>query len=796
MRFFWLYLTKYFAMFKKILIALLLAILMAAGGLWYYALQNKPVYNGELKIKGLHQPVEVFFDEYGVPHIYAKDQHDAYLAFGYIHAQDRLWQMELLRRIAPGRLSEIFGADMIDVDKYFRGMGIAQATKRTLQQLDTTQASYQLAKAYLEGVNLYIKNGKTPVEFSILGIEKVPYTLEDVYNVFGYMSFSFSVAAKTDPLLSQLQEKLGSAYLKELSIDPDPTATLIHNYPKKESHSISAIAVQVNNILKKSPVQPFIGSNSWVVGPKKTRNKKVIFANDPHISFAQPAVWYQAHIVTPQYEMYGFHLGLTPFPLLGHNRNYAYGLTMFENDDMDFYYEPANAEFSERTEVIKVKGEEDVRFQVRMRKHRPVMNDFIETIKNEDTPVSVDWIYTRPDLKNEMLQVAYQISHANSLKEFKDGASKIHAPGLNVMYGDAKGNIAWFASAKLYTRKNKVNTKFVLDGSGDDDQLIFLDFKENPQAINPPWNYVYSANNQTDKITTGYYPGYYLPGDRARRIVDLIKPGKDFTRDDMMKMQLDVQSPVAAGLIKTVLTDLSTVKLSENEKKAIEILKQWKGDYKKEEIAPVIYNKFLYRFAYNTFADEMGDDNFEQFTHTMLFKRQLGKQIKKYKSVWWDDKNTDDIRENREEIFTRSFHESITALEKQFGNDIEDWTWSEAASVTHKHVFDKSALLRHFFNVGPFKTNGGEMVINNHIYNLTDSGIYDIYAGPSTRRVIDFSDVENSVAILPTGQSGNVFSKHYKDQAQKYLNGEFIRMNLNEQEIRSSEDQLLLQPEK
>ncbi|MEN8187859.1 MAG: penicillin acylase family protein [Bacteroidota bacterium] len=777
-------------MFKNILKFLFLIVIILAVGFFFFVNNNKPQYDGELNIANLNDKVTVYFDDIGVPHIYAQNQHDAYVALGYVHAQDRLWQMELVRRIAAGRLSEIFGKDMVDTDKFFKGIGIEEAAIRSIQKLDTTTTAYKLTTAYLDGINQFIKNGATPIEFTLIGIEKENYTIKDIYNVFGYMSFGFAQAHKTDPLMTNLKNKLGYHYMVELGLRSEPNTTMIGNF-NPDYKTDSKIASAVDDILDNSVVPPFIGSNSWVVGEKKTKNKKVILANDPHIEFSQPAVWYQSHIVTPDFEIYGFNLSLTPFPLLGHNHDYAYGMTMFENDDIDFYTENGEQKYEERNYTIKVKDEEDVELQVKVGKHGPVMNDFIDLIDSEEN-IAMDWVYTKFD--NDMLDVSYKISHANSLSEFKKGVEKIHAPGLNLMYGDAKGNIAWFAAAKLYSRESDVNTKYILES--ENDKVTYHDFDQNPQAVNPPWNYVYSANNQPKAVNERLYPGYYLPEDRAKRIVDLIQPKDDFTKEEMQEMIMDVTSSVVPKNINTVIENLSKVNLSENEKEAIQILMDWDGDYKSSHTAPTIYNKFIYHFLENTFADEMGEEAFKQFLKTHLYKRQIAMQIQNRKSIWWDDITTKEIKENRDEIFTTSFHEAITALEGQFGENMEEWTWDKALTITHKHTFDKVDALKDFFNVGPFTTDGGNEVINNQLFPLNGSGKYEVRGGPSTRRIVDFSDVENSVAILPTGQSGNVFSKHYDDQAQKYLNGEFVKMMLNKEEIQQSKDKLVLEPVK
>ena len=195
---------------RSLRILLILAILIFICG-WLYSKTYQPNYSGELALKNISEEVTVYFDDIGVPHINAQNQKDAYVALGYVHAQDRLWQMELMRRIAAGRLSEVFGKDLLGVDQFFGGLGIEEAANKTIANLDTTTEAYILTQSYLDGVNQFIEDGKTPLEFTLVGVEKEKYTLKDIYNVFGYMSFSFAVAHKTDPLLTEIKEKLGAS---------------------------------------------------------------------------------------------------------------------------------------------------------------------------------------------------------------------------------------------------------------------------------------------------------------------------------------------------------------------------------------------------------------------------------------------------------------------------------------------------------------------------------------------------------------------------------------------------------
>ena len=793
---------KFLKRFLRILLVLVVLVFVL---FWFYAQSAQPNYSGELELKNISEKVTVYFDDIGVPHINAKNQKDAYVALGYVHAQDRLWQMELMRRIAAGRLSEVFGKDLLKVDRFFGGLGIEEAANKTIATLDKASEAYILTQAYLDGINQYINEGKTPLEFTLLGLEKEKYTIKDIYNVFGYMSFSFAAAHKTDPLLTEIKEKLGASYLNELLGSYNENLTIIKN---KTPDKINAtISKAVASIMDDLPVSPFIGSNSWVIAPEKTKNGKVIFANDPHIEFSQPSVWYQNHIKTPNFEIYGFNVALMPFPLLGHNREYAYGLTMLENDDINFYVEENNPDnpleyktpngfkkYELVDKTIHVKNEIDTSFQVKVSKHGPIMNGLIEHVTDK-RPIAMNWVYTQ--LPNEMLEVSYGISHSKSINEFKKVTAKIHAPGLNVMYGDAKDNIGWFSSAKLFQLRDSLSTKTYLDGaSGNDEILEYLPFEENPQAINPKWNYVYSANNQIDSVRGKLYPGYYLPQDRAKRIVELLEEKNSFTKNDVAEMVYDVKSSTVSKISKNLLKSVDELKLTVSEKKAASILENWDGTHLKTSIGPTIYNRFLYEFLKATYNDELGN-SFELFINTQLQDQVLPAQIEREKSVWWDNISTKDKIETRKDIIHSSFKKSISFLQNQLGENVDNWTWNRVVSIEYEHAIGKAGgLLRKFFNVGPFETVGGNEVINNQIFKLDSTGYYKITAGPSTRRIIDFSDVENSLAILPTGQSGNVFSEYYKDQTQKYLDGKFVKMKLNQSEIEQSENVLILKPKK
>jgi penicillin G amidase len=487
---------------------------------------------------------------------------------------------------------------------------------------------------------------------------------------------------------------------------------------------------------------------------------------------------------------------------LAHNRQYAYGLTMFENDDVDFYQEennPNNAnqylhkdnylDYKNLKKTIKVKDSTDIVLNIKQSIHGPIMNGILTGL-NATKPIAMSWIYTQE--KNQILEAVYALSHTKNITDFRQHTELIHAPGLNIMYGDAKGNISWLASGKLYKQQKEVNPNFILNGSnGIDDKKEFLPFSKNPSALNPTWNYVYSSNNQPEAIDGYLYPGYYLPKDRAQRIVNYLEPKNNWTKEDVEKMILDNTSTSSSKIITNVLNEISTTNQSNNYKKACEIVGKWNGSNNLNDIAPTIYNKFIYRYLENTFKDELGNDKFSAMLSTHFVKQMIEPQIANENSVWWDNVATKNKKETRIEILQKSFNETISELEKQLGKDVNSWTWNKVHTLKHNHPIGQLSIFDKFFNVGKFEIPGSNEVINNLMFGFSGNGKYEVKAGPSTRRIIDFSDVENSVSILPTGNSGNPMSKHYNDQAEMYNKGEFRKMKMNKKEIIATSTKLV-----
>lgn len=786
---------------KKLLLGLLLivAIIALIGFLFINSLT--PTYEGEKELQQLADQVDVYFDSYGIPHIYASSEEDALRTLGYVHAQDRLWQMELLRRAGSGRLSEVFGELTVETDKFFRSLGIDEHNSKNLENMDANDPVIKLTEAYLDGINQFIAEGPTPVEFYLTGLEKSEFTLKDVMNAVSYMGFTFNKGAR-DIVNTNLINVLDSVYTKEL-FDDNPSDAIKIPVTLNDSVTTSAMVYhnQIQKALENLPIPEIYGSNSWVLSPAKTVTGDVLFENDPHIAQAQPSVWYEAHLVTPNYEKYGYYLAGVPFPLLSHDRNMAHGFTMLANDDTNFYYEenhPSDTTLYKYKDewrsykyvehVIKVKDAEDIIFTVKRTHRGPIVNENYanRTRVKGEKPVSMYWLFTQFD--NQLLHGLYGINHAANIEEFQESLPKIHAPGLNVMYGDKEGNVAWWGTAKLYRLAEGLSTKFILNGaSGQDDPIEFLPFSENPHAINPESNYVYSANNQPDSTAGMFVPGYFANSEnRAGRIMDAMKAKPSgWSKEDMANLANDVKLRTAESFVDSYFAKLKSSEFSDEQLNFIEAFKAWNGTFSVEDNYGLFYEYLRKNLHSALFADEF--ESMEVYSSYGV-QLKLDKIFKNDSSVWWDNRTTVNRKETKIDILNQTFKTTWQEVSKKFGNNPMEWKWNKVHFLEHDHPIGRVASLREYFNVGPFPSPGTGGTLNNQGFRNMPDGSFKVTSIPSTRRIIDFSDIENSISILPTGQSGNPFSQFYKDQAEMYINGEFRKMMMNENEIKKTSE--------
>jgi penicillin amidase len=783
--------------FLRYLLYTVLALgLLGAVGLYFYLGSKQIDYQGERALPGLRAEVEVLYDSFGIPHIYGQDEEDVYHALGYVHARDRLFQIEGARRLASGQLAEVFGPDLLETDKFFRTLGFRQYARRTIDSAYVPSAPHTRAvRAYVRGVNEFIKTGPLPVEFDLLGIPATEFTEEDVEMISCYMAFSFAMAFSTEPVLTMVKEKYGPAHLRELGanwpagqpmIPADSVAPPVAQRPAATPPDYAALLALGNRLRQWEqalfPVAPFHGSNGWVLAGRKTASGKPLLANDTHIGFAQPSVFYEAHLVCPGFNFYGNFIGGVPMAVLGHNPHGGWGLTMFENDDVDFYREKPNPQnpnqvwfrdhwedLEVRQEVIKVKGQPDHSLTVRHSRHGVLLDGVSGQLKAAGAPVALWWtLYQFP---SRSIQAFYDLAHARHAGEAAQAAALLHAPGLNIMWADTAGNIAWWAAAKLPQRPPHVDPALLLDGaSGQDEVLGWHPFADNPQSLNPASGVVYSANNQPSARAGGLVPGYYVPGDRARRISELLYTDwADWDQAKVRAMLQDDLNPNARDLVRDLLPRLAPA-IGPGARPALQALEKWDGTHALAATAPTIYYRFLFRACQGIFADELGQEGLQAFISNHALKRNLATILRNPASVWWDNVATPE-QETQAAVLARAFDQAVADLTAQLGADPAQWRWERVHHLTHQHPLHVLPVVGHYFNVGPFAVPGGSETINNLDFRLDSTGLYPVTYGPALRRVVDFGRPGTATSINPTGQSGHFRSPHYADQAGAFAQG-------------------------
>ena len=721
----------------------------------------------------LEKEVDVYFDDYGIPHIVAENKIDAYKAMGYVHASERMFQIEMMRRVGSGRLSEVLGEEFIETDKLFRGLLTPKKfeTQTMKFERDSAQAWYKQTAAYLDGINHWISEDHSVPEFMLLGIEPDSMTINDIQAIAGYMAYSFGLAQRVDPLVHWVNENLGEEYLRDFGLnhyETEPYIPTTNGFAEPIYEVMHASA----NAIDRVPLAQWHGSNSWVISGSMTKSGLPLLCNDTHIGYSVPQTWYETHIRSGEFELYGNFLPGVPFALVGHNDHMAWGLTMLEQDDMNFFAEKFDKEgaaylyesswigLHANQETIAVKDRPDTVVNIRYTHHGPIVNDVYDVLP-DNPPLSLWWDFTRFD--NDLLHAFYKLNNCSSIESAAAAASMIHGPGLNLTYGDVDGNIAWWACAKLQQRNNPVNTKLILDGTSSvHEPTGYYPFSKNPHSINPPWGYVYSANDQPGPIDSVFIQGYYKPHHRADRIKQLLPLRNDWTVTRMKPVITDVKSPLDAALYDELRSVAS-----------FDELPVWAGDHEINEIGPTIYYRALYHILHHAMADELGEDRFKVFLNTHWMKRGYALLLMDEQNPWWDDVSKEG-NQTRDEIIKLGFEDAIEDLTSELGPDRNQWTWNTQHKLHLKHSFSESlGVFGSILNSESVGVRGGHETVNQSGFLLTADQLHEIKVGSQMRIICDLDDPRSSVSISPAGQSGNFMSPYYMDQFDKYCSGEF-----------------------
>lgn len=792
---------------RKILFLLLLGIifLAIALGIANYLLKSSlPVYDGKIILSGIENTVEIYRDEYAVPYIRANSDLDAAFALGFLHAQERLFQMDIMRRVGFGRLSEVLGTKTVPFDRMFKSMRFGKIAKHIYEDLEEPYKSH--IEAYAAGVNSFIKEaeGNFQIEFSLLNYQPEKWLPEHTLVIGKLLAWELNISWWADIAFTSLIQKFGIEKVKEIIPSFEENApTIVPEFITKIP-SIPQGFVDTDKMFREfiGTTGTHIGSNNWVVGSQKSASGKPIIANDPHLAFQTPSKWYVVSIRSRNWDVDGFTLPGVPVIVIGKNENLSWTMTNVMADDADFYIEKLDSSRSKyllddewhelriENDSIFVKDSANIEMISKWTHRGPIISHIhpYSSINNDSllTELEISMRWTALEFHTELAAI-YDINFSENESEFKLGAEKFTAPGQNFVYADKDGNIGYVCAAKLPVRKTN-STTFIFDGTdSSNDWTGFVAFEEMPMFSNPSSGFIATANNKTVKDFKYHISNLWEPPSRIQRIYELLQQNEIHSVHDFMKYQNDVYSHYASEIVPYIIEAFDNAEINDvNLSTALALLKNWDFNFEKESQTPSIYASFYQKFIENIFLDEMGKNLFDEYIFIANIPyRKVTELLKQKYSTWFDNINTETI-ESKNDIVRKSLIDALVQLENKFGNDISEWQWGRIHTLTFKHLFSgQSKIADYFFDIGPFEMSGDGTTVNNMEYSFQQP--FDVKLGPSMRFIYDFADPEKFYFVLPTGQSGNPFSDHYRDMTELWLKGEYLMMKHDKKKFEDSD---------
>ncbi len=783
--------------FKTILFSLFVLLIVAAlaGTLFLSGIKRGaiPQYKGELIASGLGSDVTVYRDERGMPHIYAANEHDLYFSVGYVMAQERLWFMDLIRRVTTGRLSEVMGEKLVATDKFLRCLEMTEKSKMLLSKEDPQIVSY--LQAYADGVNAYIvaAGKKLPPEFIILGYKPEPWKLEDIANIIGYMGWDLAKDNLTADLsYYQIAQKLGTEKASQLIPDWKAVNSLVFPDFRLDENVIKNAKTFISSMdtLEKMGISSFSGSNNWAVNGKRSSTGKPILSNDMHLSFGSPGIWMQMHQVIPgKLNVTGVVVPGEPFVVAGHNERIAWGETNLMVDDIDLFAEKINPQnenqyfFSGdwkdmivKKEIIKIKGGKQDSIIIKYTHRGPIISGFRD-VKNAS--LSMRW--SGYDYSDELRSVCL-LNRAKGWDDFRSAISTFISASQNFAYADVDGNIGLNTGGGIAIRKG--NGSIIRNGETDEfDWKGYVSFDQLPTSFNPEIGYVSSANNRT---VSDNYP-YYISSDfvlpyRINRIRQMLNEKEKFGIDDFKRMILDQHSNYAALLTPFILKLNDRKKeLTPEETSALSNFTNWDYDMNAGSITPSIFEFFRINFARNLLGDELGE------LYGQLYGTARDYYIYRILTTGpdeWVDNIKTPQKETLDDIVLQSFKDCVSSLSLQYGADQTKWKWGSIHKITIEHPLGSIKILDRLFG---FNSKEYEIGGSNHTVSPYSYGPgFKVNHGASERHIFNTADWDESYTIIPTGESGIPASEFYLSQTKSYLEGKFYKDAFSEGAVKAA----------
>ena len=806
---------------RRILLAILIIIAILAVVVIFFLRQQVtlawPQTDGEIQLIGLHDTVTVIRDERGIPHIYASNSHDLFMAQGFVHAQDRFWQMEFWRRIGQGRLSEIFGESQIDTDRFLRTIGIQRSAELSWEQMDDD--SRAVLEAYAEGVNVYIQQNsdQLPLEFRVLGLTGVEFTPEawtplSTLTWTTMMAFTLGGNYEEELYSAEFLNRYGETWLHELTdINYSDHPFIVPDEVAWEQLDTSTVMARPDVL---GPgINEGIGSNNWVVSGDKTATGMPLLANDMHLGIQMPSIWYENGLHCQPvsdacpYQVVGFSFASAPGVVVGHNAHIAWGVTNNGPDVQDLYIERINPDNPTQVEAngqwqdmeisqdaISVAGQDEpLSFTIRRTAHGPILNDV-------GFGTDSDWAYGWQPLAlrwtalegNRIAQSILQIDRAQNWDEFRDALRYWDAPAQNFVFADEEGNIGYQMPGLIPIRAQGDGMTPIPGWNDDYVWSDFIPFDELPSVFNPPEGYIATANN---RIIGDDYPYFiakhFAPGYRAQRIVDMLQANDNIDIDYYKTMHGDNANLFA----ESIMPYLQALTLDRPEvAQTRDSLLAWDRRNDMDSADAAAFETFFFHLVPAIYEDELGD--LAPTTHGSTSRKQVEKILPDANAHWWDDIYTPEI-ETRDDILTLALDEAYDDLLERQGKP-DKWRWGALHTATFRNdTLGKSgiSLIENIFNRGPYETAGSKISINATGDAAEGDNPFELDWLPSERMIVDMADLDRSLTINTTGQSGHPYHPHYDDQIDRWRLIQYAPMHWGREQLKAaSEDILTLTP--
>jgi penicillin amidase len=793
----------------KVLAVVGVIFVLAAAAGYHYLRRSLPEVSGTVTVAGPRAPIDIVRDADAIPHVFAASKLDALFGLGYVHAQDRLWQMEFQRRIGFGRLSEIFGAVTVPQDRFLRTVGFGRAARTAWERMPPW--AKEQVNAYTDGVNAFITThhgAKLPPEFSLLRFEPEPFTGADVAVWVKMMAWDLSGNYSFELLRDDLIRAVGEQRMNELmppyadnrlsitgdqTLLPGESGTHAINFtnPLQGGRTARSTANAFSTALADGhpAVRDFLlgnsrvealGSNNWVIDGTMSATGKPLLANDPHLSSKTPSTWYLAHISGGDFEMIGATLPGAPAVAIGRNRFIAWGETNVAADVQDLYREKLDAAGGAaeyrggweplRTirETIVVKGGSPIDLDVRLTRHGPLVSDAINAINAASTkapqpaplePLALRW--TALDDDDTTLQAFLKLNEAHDWEQFTAALRDFIVPSQNFVFGDVNGHIGYYAPGHMPLRASGDGSRPADGWTGATEWNGWVPFDELPHLYDPPQHFIVTANHRPAPPSYPYNLGLeWTEPYRAERIVEMLRQKPTFNADDFARIQADTRSLHAAALLPLLLRTVRPD--NDTDRRAIEILKQWDLNASADSAAAAIFSAWFQHLAAAIAGDELGPLALDAYAGRYTFlNRFLMNTLTSTSSPWCDDVTTTAKAETCEDAVTAALRVGVGDLERTLGSDMAHWRWDGVHRAMFPHQgLDAVPALRPFFSRS--MPNGGDWSTVN-VGPVAADHLYEQRSVPGYRQIVDLSPANDSRFLDAVGESGHFLSKHYDD---------------------------------